>query len=226
MKYAPYSFSKLSTHYNCNRKFKYAYIEKPQKDYKDMTALLKGGAVHNILENFPQQSTHKLAPQYQHIVDNFIKTNLGKKYLYSESIREYDFGLTTTLEPTTYNDKSALFRGSIDYVCVIDDILHLIDWKSGKAKPQSYQSYNQLMFYAIYFFKKYENIDKIKISYVYIEHENIENDILLERKYLNNYITELITLIKNVESDEIFEKNVTKLCEYCEYYTHCSESNL
>lgn len=221
MKYSPYSFSKLSTHKQCNRKFKYNYIDKAPKSPMDMSALLKGGAVHSILEHYPNSSTHKLAPKYQYIADKFIQTNLGEKYLTQESIREFDFGLTKYLEPTEYGDKEAMFRGSVDFICTIDNVLHLIDFKTGKYKEPKWQSYNQLMFYAIYFFQRYPNIDIIKISYVYIEHEDHENDMILERKYLDTYVSELIDLINNVENDNEFIKNPTKLCNWCEYEEFC-----
>lgn len=225
MKYSPYSFSKLSTHKQCNRKFKYNYIDKAPQDKKDMTALLKGGAVHSILEHYPHQSTHKLAPQYQHIADKFIETKLGKLYLTQNSIKEYDFGLTTKLIPTTYSDKEALFRGSIDFICTIDKTLYLCDWKTGKYKEEKWQLYDQLMFYAIYFFQKYENINTINISYVYVEHENMENTMILERQYLDTYIQELVELILNVEHDEDFKKTISPLCNYCEFKTHCDNDS-
>lgn len=225
MKYSPYSFSKLATHKQCNRKFRYNYIDKAPQDKMDMTALLKGGAVHSIIEHYPVESTHKLAPKYQHIVDKFISTHLGEKYLTVDSIREFDFGLTKDLSPTTYSDKEALFRGSVDFICTIDNVLHLCDWKTGKYKDPKWQEYDQLMFYGIYFFQRYPNIDTIKISYVYVEHENMENDIVLERKYLDTYVSQLVELITNVETDEEFLKNPSKLCDWCQFKTHCSTDN-
>lgn len=225
MKYTPYSFSKLSTHKHCNRKFKYNYIDKAPKDRIDMTALLKGGAVHSILEHYPESSTHKLAPKYQHIADKFIATNLGEKYLSHDSIREFNFGLTKELTPTTYSDKEALFRGSIDFICTIDDVLHLIDWKTGKYKEPKWQQYDQLMFYGIYFFQRYENIDTIKISYVYIEHEDHENAITLERQYIDTYVSELLELVNATENDIDFIKNPGPLCNWCEFKSHCNNDN-
>jgi CRISPR/Cas system-associated exonuclease Cas4 (RecB family) len=222
MKYSPYSFSKLATHKHCNRKFKYNYIDKAPKDKMDMTALLKGGAVHSILEHYPNESSHKLAPKYQHIADKFIVTNLGEKYLTQDSIREFDFGLTMDLMPTSYSDKEALFRGSVDFICTIDDVLHLCDWKTGKYKEPKWQEYDQLMFYGIYFFQRYPTINTIKISYVYIEHEDHENTIELQREYLTTYVNQLLELIKNVETDEVFEKSPGRLCEWCDFKTHCS----
>lgn len=153
MKYTPYSFSKLSTSAQCSRKFKYAYITKPPKNKKDMTALLKGRAVHDILEKYPEQSSHKLAKKFQNITDVFIASELGKKYLSVKSIREYQFGLTKDLSPGTYNDKSILFRGIIDHICILNNTLHLCDWKTGKYKDERYQDYNQLLFIAFIFSK-------------------------------------------------------------------------
>lgn len=221
MKYAPYSFSKLSTYKSCSRKFKYVYIDKVPVEKTDITALLKGGAIHSIIEHYPEPSNHKLADKYKDIVDKFISSRLGQKYLSINSTREYDFGLTKSLQPCLYNDKDALFRGSIDYIAIIDNDLFLCDWKSGKQKDEKYQDYNQLMFYAIYFFQKYPSINKINISYVYVEHDEIENSLTLDRQYLNNYISDLINLIKSAEHEVEFKKNVTRLCDWCEYKSHC-----
>lgn len=223
MKYAPYSFSKLSTHKSCNRKFKYNYLDKAPKDKRDITALLKGGAIHSIIENYPEPARHKLAKDYQYIVDKFVRTHLGEKYLTQESIREFNFGLSKDLEPTTYSDKTALFRGSVDFICTIDDVLHLCDWKSGKYKEPKWQEYDQLMFYGIYFFKRYPSINSIKISYVYVEHEEHENMINLDREHLDNYVGQLMELINNVETDETFVKNPTRLCDWCDFKSHCSQ---
>lgn len=187
----------------------------------DMTALLKGGAVHSILEHYPNESSHKLAPKYQHIADKFIVTNLGEKYLTQDSIREFDFGLTKELYPTEYSNKDALFRGSVDFICTIDNVLHLCDWKTGKYKDPKWQEYDQLMFYGIYFFQRYPTIDIIKISYVYVEHEDMENDITLTRQHLDTYISQLIELITNIETDNCFNKNTGPLCNWCEFKTHC-----
>lgn len=79
------------------------------------------------------------------------------------------------------------------------------------------------MFYAIYFFKAYKNINTIKISYVYVEHTDMENDVQLERKYLNSYISQLKELINNTENDVDFIKNITPLCNWCDFKEHCSK---
>lgn len=219
MKYSPYSFSKISTHSWCNRKFKYAVIDKVPKEESDKTALLKGGAVHSILENYPDKSNHKLAPKYQHIFNNFLNSELGQKYLLKESVKEYKFALDKNLEPQEYNN-SALLRGFIDAIIIVDDILHILDWKTGKFKDQRFQDFNQLIIYGIYFFQKYPQINKIKLSYVYVEH-NLENELIIYRKYLQNYINDLLNKIRTIENDTEFKKMPNRFCYNCEYKNHC-----
>lgn len=222
-KYAPYSFSKMNTHIDCPRKFQHSYILKSPKAEVDLTPLLKGGALHNILENYPNEPTHSLAPKYLDIAHKFIESDLGKKYIFNTSVNEASFGLDKDFNPVEYKDKSAIMRGYIDHVCIIDNILHIQDFKSGKVKEEKYQDYNQLKIYAIYFFKKYEKIEKIRISYVYIEHENVENPMILERKYLDSYINTVKNYLNNIEQDETFDKNETVLCKWCAYNEHCKE---
>ena len=164
-----------------------------------------------------------MAEKYQYIADKFILSPLGQKYMTRDSVREHSFGITSKLEPTTYGDKEAIFRGHIDYVGVENDYIVLVDWKTGKYKDEKNQDFNQLLFYAIYFFYSYPKINNIKLSYVYVEH-NLENTIILERKYLDNYINDLISLIEETENDVEFKKNETNLCEWCPYKEYCSNS--
>lgn len=140
MKFAPYSFSKISTHKQCNRKFKYSYIDKAPQCKQDTTALLKGGAVHSIFEHFPNSTNHKLASQYQHIADAFVRSRLGEKYLTRDSIREFKFGMNSNLEPCEYKDKNAVFKGSVDFICIIDiPIEETIEVDSLNDIPEGYE---------------------------------------------------------------------------------------
>ena len=76
-----------------------------------------------------------------------------------------------------------------------------------------------MLFYAIYFFEKYK-LSKIKITFIYVEHD-VENDLILEYQYLNNYKKELLQNISKIEKCENFNKNITKLCDYCAFQDKC-----
>lgn len=213
----------MNLYSQCPKRFKYARIDKIPSEGTDRTALIKGGAVHDMLEKFPEASTFAAAPKYQPIVDNFIKSDLGKKYFSRSSTREHKFALNNKLEECSYYDKeNILVRGSIDYMCLIDGVLNLIDWKTGKYRDEKYQDYDQLILYSIFIFLKYPHINKIIISYVYVEHD-LENRVELVRENLNNYVQELISKIKTIENDYEFKKNPTHLCNWCDYQLHCSK---
>ena len=221
-KYSPYSFSKLSVAEQCPRKFKYKYIDKIKEEETDRRHLQKGLKIHEALETFDHSQ-----PIENEITKSFVESKLGQKYLnldtLNNTVRESSIRLIDEdgeLKPTSSNTqrKSLLFYGKVDYVGIIDGTLHIVDWKSGKYKDLMYQNFNQLMFYAIYFFLK-KHIERISISFVYVEH-GLENSILLERKYLNNYISELKQSIERIENSS-FEKRASKLCDFCPFQKHC-----
>jgi hypothetical protein len=74
------------------------------------------------------------------------------------------------------------------------------------------------MLYTIWVFRNpaFNAIDKIKASYMYIEHTH-SNELIMERKYLNTYIKEYIENIKDIETSLEFPKKVSKLCDWCDY---------
>jgi CRISPR/Cas system-associated exonuclease Cas4 (RecB family) len=218
LKFAPYSYSRISTFVTCPRKFKYSYIDKIEVQKEPSEALIKGSAVHELLEHYPNNLPEH--EKYKPIVDKFAETLIGKYVLNRKSMREFDFGLTADLKPCDYWAEECMFRGSID--CIItDDMLVLVDYKTGKYKDIKWQSFDQLMFYAIYFFKRY-TLDSISIRYLYVEHDS-DNSLILQRKYLNNYIKELMDNINNIESCEDFIKKESKLCDYCDYQEFCKQ---
>jgi len=229
LKYTPYSFSKISTYNSCPRKFKYQYIDKIGK-YEDSPALIKGRTIHYLIENStvsPEEYSDEMKqniveyPETLEIKKNFEESALGRKYLVDidkPPVQEFKLGLSLNLESKEY-DKSSLFNGIVDYICVKSGVLYICDFKSGRYKEERYMDYSQLLYYAIYFFVKY-NIQKINISYIYVEH-NLENKLELDIKYLDNYKMDLLNNIKNIEEDREFLENKTKLCDYCGFQEIC-----
>lgn len=220
----PISFTRLEVFKQCPRKYKYKYVDKVEPEQQDFAALVKGRAIHAILESYPERTSHKGAERYQKFIEPFINSELGRGYLGIKHVSEVKIGLDDNLEPVSYDDKKAIFRGIVDYTA-IHGILNIIDFKTGKFKEQCYQSYDQLIFYAIYFFKRYKHIDKIRISFVYVEHV-LENDLILERKYLDVYMSELLKSISNLRTESVFPTAKGKLCSWCDFKEHCSKNDI
>lgn len=136
LKFLPYSYSKISTYQSCPRKFKYQYIDKIGK-FEDSPALVRGRTLHYLIENpYLDESLYsdemkKNIEDYPECIDiknNFKNSELGEKYLKDIEripIQEFKLGLSTSLEPQEYQ-KSSLFNGIVDYICVKSQMIEEI----------------------------------------------------------------------------------------------------
>lgn len=231
LRYGPYSHSKLDTHIQCPRRFKYKFVLRLPEGEADKTALFKGIRVHNLLEHYPNNQHVKTDAEQSKIVNEFITSALGVKYLEEHletATREIQIKLALInneiIPQDGFKRADIIFNGFVDYVNIIETngikTLNIIDWKTGKFKDQQHQDYSQLMYYQIYFFKKLD-IDEIRISFCYVEH-HLENDLVLKREYLKEYQK---TLIKNIYEQEHsdYHPNKTNLCNWCPYQDVCSK---
>lgn len=226
-KYLPYSYSRMSTYLQCPRRFKLHYIDNVPEQYDQyiLMALSKGSKVHSLLEKYPKIETE--SKSYD-IVEKFIRSPVAEPYLDAilnekPNKREFPFGLTKDFECTEYDSPDALYHGKIDMITTINNRLTLVDYKTGKAKEQSYQNYAQLILYGIYFFQK-TNVQEIDIAFVYVEHDH-ENTLTLKREYLEHYKDMFRKIVVDIEGDTEFQKN-TKNCKFCPYAKHCEIQQL
>jgi len=244
MKYAPYSASKLGLHKQCPRKFKYRYIDKLPSEFEFSEATTKGGIMHLLLEHYAKP----LKERIQEIkkdkrltsseffskemvasciadIEKFNKSDLGKEiFSYQNLVNELKIGLDKRLKPVDFYDNDVvMFRGMIDaiFVNTEDDVVHIIDWKSGgdKSTGQYKQTPDQLLQYAAFYFNKFP-IDTIKIRYVFVEHCT-ESTYTLTRDNLEKYNKFLVKNIIKAEQDNIFDKIEQPLCNWCEFRDHC-----
>lgn len=128
IKFAPYSYSKISTFVSCPKKFKFQYIDKIGT-FLDTPALIKGRTIHYLIENSslsPDEYSDEMKqnikdfPEALEIKNNFENSDLGFKYLKDidkSPINEYKLGLDFTLSGINYS-KESLFNGIVDYICV------------------------------------------------------------------------------------------------------------
>lgn len=194
------------------------------------SALLKGRMFHNLLEKYPVIEDVKRNTEVNDLFDVFVNSELGKKYLNEEALKTSQREITIRLDIENDNlvipcdtkkRKDIAFYGYVDYVNIIDDSLTLVDWKTGEFRDIKYQDFNQLLYYSIYFFLKYPNVNNINIVYCYVEHAQ-SNELTLNRQYIDRYKEELLNSINNIEKSN-YSKNVSKLCDYCPYQGICSQ---
>lgn len=226
-KYSPYSFSKLNTYEMCPKRFKFRYIKKEKEGECDKSALIRGSAIHEMFENHqkgkePKKS--KYTADFKKAIER-PQVKKIKKHLESpeKTCREVSFGMTKDFSPCEYKDKNALFRGKIDLVYIDNGVLNLADYKTGKAKDEKYQNYDQLLLYSIYFFQRYPSLEKLKISYVYVD-QDVVNSLEVLRSFIETHKAHFLSIVNSIEADQEYIAKPSKLCHWCPYHKKCKES--
>lgn len=227
--YKPYSHSRITCFNTCPYKFKYKYIDNIEMQI-DSPALIKGKAVHEFLETkfkdnkeiYPELEDKQLQTE----VNKIIKDKLPNNFLYNKLLNECEVvgtelqvGLTEDFKPVSY--ENGFYRGSIDILAKhkATNKYFILDWKTGKSK-NTIPELDQVGLYAIYVMQHLGIIDDIVGFYNYIEH-----NVYLKKVYNQNEINKLKELystnIAKINSEKSFHKNITPLCNWCEYKELC-----
>lgn len=239
-KYAPYSFSRISTFLPCPRKFYYSYIIKATPEPGDPTALHKGSCVHHLLEsyfnkdvNFDIETTNykpEIKEAAKAIFEKATTSNdLMKKFADECEVvgTEVLIYLDENFKPVD-KEKDALIKGYIDLLLKHknSDTYIVVDHKTGKMKKDKpltpiHDDVLQVSAYALWVKEKY-NPTKLVGFYNYVEHNHfvrrIYDDNLLELTKIT-----LKNKIEKIENETEFDTVITPLCPYCPFQKQCSE---
>ncbi len=234
LKYGPYSFSRMNKWVQCPRAFKYHFIDKIG-EWKSSLALDRGKFIHCLLEFSGDIEKVKASDDYRRVkksgfmqpedfkecIEIYKKFKASKMGIWIDSrtqmFNELPIAMNKNLETIPYDDKDTIFRGYIDKVIRDNDTLILIDYKTGKYKPD--MSWDQLLYYGISLFSDMP-FDKIVLMNVFVEHDKVNKEVLL-RKDIKKYQKALLTNISSIEKDTVFPKNETALCHWCEFEGIC-----
>ena len=211
-----FSFSSLSLYNTCPFAYKLSYIDKVKPVRS--TALVKGSNVHSILEKYPEIQEKEYKFNENLIVSNFLNSEIGNYFkvvlLNKKTAREFKFGLTRDFKNDTFKD--SFFHGIIDLIFFENDELNLCDYKTGKYKEN--QDFSQLLTYSLYF----KNYDKIKINYLYVEHNKI-NSKFVTKEDIEKTQDFIIKTTDIILQDKTFKRNCGKHCSWCQFSEKCDE---
>lgn len=227
MKFNPFSFSKINTFLFCPMKFKLSYIDKIRVKNSNI-ALEKGSYIHQRLEDHSNSialtnfnfrlSTREQILEFDNIVDTFINSELGMKYLTPTTFGvELDFALLLEdkkLRATNYYNKEALIRGKIDHAIQNGNVMTLLDWKSGRVRDEP--DVLQVVVYALWCFITYPEIETVQAAFVYVEHGE-EKSFTFHRDSIEQLQGAVLRNIAKVEVAEDYPKKESNLCQWCDY---------
>lgn len=131
-------------------------------------ALKWGNEVHKAIENRIMQGTilPKNMQNFTGIVDKLLNTD-------AQVIAEQQLAVNKDLEPVEWFAKDVWCRGVIDAAVFKDGTAVLIDWKTGKMKPEM----EQLKLFAALAFAHYPEIHKVKTVFAWLKDNKVTAEV-------------------------------------------------
>ena len=231
-----YSFSGINSFLRCPKQYFYRYIQKLRIETKS-PALIHGKNIHEQIHKkdyttkdarFAKQ--FKKAARLQNTLAGFpIYQDQDKVFI---EFSEEKFGLTPEWKASEFDDKSALFRGIIDYArllldkenlkegdTIFDGIMEieLFDWKTGNSRANP----RQLESYALYFQSAF-GVNKIKCTEVYLTKKETRSWEAGEKE-LEDTKTWILAGIEKINQEKTWEVKPCGLCDYCDYKEFCED---
>lgn len=213
-----FSFSSLNLYNTCPFGYKLSYIDKVKPIRS--SALVKGSNVHSILENYPKNQEKEYTYNEDKITEQFLNNcvlnNISLKEILTKrkTAREFRFGLTRNFENDVFNN--SFYHGIIDLIYFDNDELNICDYKTGKYKEN--QDFSQLLTYSLFF----KNYNKIKINYLYVEHNKINSKIVTKEdiEKTQDFIIKTTDIILQ---DKDFRRRCGNHCAWCQFSEKCDE---
>jgi CRISPR/Cas system-associated exonuclease Cas4 (RecB family) len=162
-----WSYSALTAFETCPRRFQLTRVTKQVRE-PQTEATVWGNKVHKALEDFAK-SGKPLSPdlkKYEKYVKK-IQSYEGKRVV------EERVALDRNFRTTTWMAKDVWVRGIIDIGVVGSEKAYLLDWKTGKRRPDS----NQLKLFAALAFAMYPWIDKVVTGFIWLKSGEFDKEV-------------------------------------------------
>jgi CRISPR/Cas system-associated exonuclease Cas4 (RecB family) len=162
----PWSYSALTAFETCPKRYQLTRVTKEVVE-RPSEAMRWGNKVHKALEMFAK-TEQPLPPEmkeYGRYVTKILSYE-GKRVI------EERVALTKSFLPTTWMAKNVWVRGIIDIGVVGSDTAYLLDWKTGKHRPDN----DQLKLFAALAFAKYPWVNKVVTGFIFLKAEKFEKE--------------------------------------------------
>lgn len=165
-KAVPWSYSSLTSYETCPRRFYLTRIVKTVSE-PQTEATVHGNEVHKALEKYVG-GTAALPDKYgaYRAVADKIRMTHGTRLL------EMKFGLTKALKPCGFFDSDVWARGVLDVAIVRDKEAVILDYKTGKRKPDT----DQLRLFAGAGLNLWPYIEKVKTGYIWLQTGQVDKE--------------------------------------------------
>lgn len=204
-----HSYSSIKMYENCPRRYLYQRINKEVVD-TGSDATMYGQRIHKDLENRLLHG-HPL-PQETSKHEQVCQT-LQQLTQQATLLAEQQLCLNENLTPTGWWDKDAWLRSILDVLIIKKDKAIVIDWKTGKRRPD----FMQLELFALQVFKHYPNIKKVKSTFVWLKENKTDTETYTTKdtSVMWQNILNRIERINQSYKTNNFPARPSGLCRWC-----------
>ena len=215
-----FSYSKLSAYKFCPMIYKFRYIDKKKEE--ESTELKIGNAIHKIISFFYRD---EIPPSKEDFLNFVLKLNRDML----EDIRRmselfYDRNVKNYRKPLFIEKKVEFEIEGIEIVGYIDKVdslkngIKIVDYKTGKVKPEMVERSEQLTIYQLGMEKEGYDIESLAIYDLRNCHEYISEPRRNAEK--RRVINEILSIAEKIENG-IFEPRITEWCQRCSFRNIC-----
>lgn len=238
-----FSHSRIECFNNCKYQYKLRYLDKLKTipDIEFDNALILGTSIHEGIEKGVEHGINFYFSSYPIISDNHVNEAIKLEYWIKKAREILPIQNGIFEKPISDSD----FIGYIDLLAPTqnENEFDLYDFKYSNNQNR-YMESGQLHEYK-YFFEKcnpgmkirnlfFVFIPKIairqkKTENLYQFRKRLENELnqkqidVVEIKYNPEKVINFVSAFKSVFETTVYTKNITKLCDWCEYNEYCLE---
>lgn len=213
-----WSYSALTAYETCPRRFQLTRVTK-QVVEPQTEATIWGNKVHKALELFAK-GEKPLPPDLQKY-ERYVKKILSYE---GKRVIEERVALDKNFRPTKWMAKDVWVRGIIDIGVVGSEKAYLLDWKTGKRRPDS----NQLKLFAGLAFAIYPWVEKVTTGFIWLKSAEFDKEVFTREQLpeiWNEFFPRLDRLAVSYRDDKWTPKPSglcknwcpvgRQLCEFC-----------
>lgn len=206
-----HSYSSIKMYDNCPHRYWHQRVIKSVVD-QGSDATLYGERVHKALEDRLRDGT-ELSSETRHLEDLMQVVESKAAALGGELHLEQELTLNAELAPTGWWDDDAWLRSKLDVLILYNDSATVLDWKTGKRRPD----FSQLELFALQTFTHYPKVNSVSTMFVWTK-ENALDTKKFKREQVPDMWTRLLDQIRRIELSLEHDKWPAKpsgLCNWC-----------
>jgi len=216
-----HSFSAIKLFENCPKRY---YLQRVTKEIQDegSEASLYGNRIHEALEaRLKGSELTTETKKYEALCFAIDKLASDPN---AELFVEHQLTLTENLTATSWFAKDAWLRSILDVLIIRDDQAIVMDWKTGKRRPD----FTQLEMFALQVFKHFPDVNEVTSTFVWLKDMKMDAEIY-KRSDATKMWEELLGRINRIyqAADSVnWPAKPSGLCRFCPAKNICDYAQI